>query len=545
MIRVLIADDTEDIRMLLRLTLQKDGRFEIVGEAGDGEQAVAIAEAMRPDAVVLDLAMPIMDGLQALPDIRRLLPRSRIIVLSGFNASQMADEALSLGADAYLEKGSAFGRLVALLVEGVRAPGSAQPTTVVDDAQGSRALDHDVLAHEALSAVTSAAHLEPAFAGFCRVAVKGMGYDRASFWIVNADDTCECAAVHDEAPGRLTIGTRLTLAGRVRRVLDGEPVMEPDTGRDTEHGTFAVLHAHGIRSAMSLPLVVGGETKALVCFSSNRPHGFSHEDVPLAARLAREAASTLHLLYLLDKERDARSRLKEADERKNDLVGIVAHDLRSPMTVIGGYAQHMRESWGTLDEPEKLRFLDAISRNVDNVAKLVEDILEVASLESGQLRCDIQPFDLAEVIRSTVAELAVAHAGRTCAMTVPSDLPRALGDARRQRQILANLVSNALKFSPPSKPVDVVVGMIDNTAAVTVRDYGEGIGDEHMSKIFEKFYRVKDGGQKVPGNGLGLYICRLLVEAQGGRIWAESQPGGGSTFTYTVRVVDAAAASAA
>jgi len=537
--RVLIADDTEDIRMLLRLTLQKDGRFEIVGEARDGREAVELAESEQPDAIVLDLAMPVMDGLQALPDIRRMLPRCRIVVLSGFNASQMADEALALGADAYLEKGAAFARLVSLLLADAGAQG--EPDRVADN--GQPRVDNTQLAREALAGVTSASTLDAAFGSFCGVAAKGLAFDRASFWVVNEDGTCQCAAVCDEEPGRLTIGATLVLSGRVRRVLAGQAVVEPDTAIDPDGGTSSALYAVGIRSSLGLPLVVGGETKALVCFSSNRPNGFSHGDLPLASMLAREAASTLHLLYLLDRERDARSRMKEADDLKNDLVGIVAHDLRSPMTVIGGYAQYMRDSWTTLDEAQKLEFLDAISRNVDDVAKLVEDMLEVASLESGRLRCEIEPFDLGEVVHETVAELAVANPGRTCAMTVRSDLPPALGDARRQRQILGNLMSNALKFSPPSKPVDVIVRLSDGSAAVSVRDQGNGIGPTHLPMIFEKFYRVVDGGKpKVPGNGLGLYICRLLVEAQGGRIWADSTPDVGSTFTYTVPVADARAA---
>jgi signal transduction histidine kinase len=292
-----------------------------------------------------------------------------------------------------------------------------------------------------------------------------------------------------------------------------------------------------------VPLVVAGETTAFISFSSSRRSAFSGEDVPVATALCKEVASTFHLLYLLERERSAKSRLKEADDRKNDLVGMVAHDLRSPMTVIGGYAQYMRDSWTTLGEPEKLQFLDAISRNVEDVAKLVEDMLEVASLENEGLPCDIQPFDVGEVVRATVAELAVGNAGRTWAMTVPAELPAALGDARRQRQILANLICNALKFSPPSQPVDVVVGVRDDAVTVSVRDYGEGISPDHLPMVFEKFYRVRQ--TKASGSGLGLYICRLLVEAQGGRIWAESTPGKGSTFTYTVRVTDAHGSAAA
>src|SRR5438105_7438885 len=171
MMRVLVADDTEDIRMLLRLTLQKDGRFEIVGEARNGEEAIALAETERPDAIVLDLAMPVMDGLQALPDLRRLLPRCRIVVLSGFNASQMADDALSLGADAYLEKGAAFARLVALLLENTTQQESVR---VADDKPSER--DSRELAREAIAAVTSATSLDDAFGAFCRIAAKGLTF---------------------------------------------------------------------------------------------------------------------------------------------------------------------------------------------------------------------------------------------------------------------------------------------------------------------------------------------------------------------------------
>jgi signal transduction histidine kinase len=129
-------------------------------------------------------------------------------------------------------------------------------------------------------------------------------------------------------------------------------------------------------------------------------------------------------------------------------------------------------------------------------------------------------------------------------MAMPEDLPKAIGDARRQRQVLANLVSNALKFSPQPQPVEVTVVMDGQEALVSVRDHGCGIAAEHLPKIFEKFYRVKgEGSPKAPGSGLGLYICKLLVEAQGGRIWAESAPGQGSTFSYTVRVVEARSAA--
>lgn len=115
-IRVLLADDTPDIRKLLRVNLELDGRFEIVGEAADGAEAVALTRSLRPDAVVLDLAMPVMDGLQAAPVIRECSPESRILVLSGFDHARMEARAREQGADGYLEKGTAFGLIAETLV---------------------------------------------------------------------------------------------------------------------------------------------------------------------------------------------------------------------------------------------------------------------------------------------------------------------------------------------------------------------------------------------------------------------------------------------
>lgn len=116
-IRVLLADDTPEIRRLLRLNLELDGRFEIVGEAADGAEAVALAETLRPDAVILDLAMPVMDGLQAIPVILESCPASRILVLSGFDHSRMEARAREQGAHGYLEKGAAFVKIADTLIE--------------------------------------------------------------------------------------------------------------------------------------------------------------------------------------------------------------------------------------------------------------------------------------------------------------------------------------------------------------------------------------------------------------------------------------------
>ncbi len=124
-LRVVLADDTAEYRLLLRLVLEQDGRFDVVGEAADGSAAVALAASERPDAVVLDLAMPVMDGLEAIPRIKGVAPAAAIVILSGFARGQIDGKALSLGADAYVEKGEAFARIVATLLDVVGAGADA------------------------------------------------------------------------------------------------------------------------------------------------------------------------------------------------------------------------------------------------------------------------------------------------------------------------------------------------------------------------------------------------------------------------------------
>src|SRR5439155_11610836 len=132
-LRVVVADDTADVRALLCYTLDLDGRFDVVGEAGDGVEAVRSVEAERPDAVVLDLAMPVMDGLRAIPLILERSPRTRIVVLSGFNSSELAHDAMSRGAHAYVEKGATFNKLTGVLADvcaaGRRPPSAPPPAT--------------------------------------------------------------------------------------------------------------------------------------------------------------------------------------------------------------------------------------------------------------------------------------------------------------------------------------------------------------------------------------------------------------------------------
>jgi signal transduction histidine kinase len=250
------------------------------------------------------------------------------------------------------------------------------------------------------------------------------------------------------------------------------------------------------------------------------------------ATLAEDRASTLEV------ERDANERLRQVDQLKTEFVAMVAHDLRSPMSVITGFADTIHDRWDELSDADKLAYLRLISRNTRSLAEFVEDVLQVARMESGELHYEVQPFDPRSVVERIVTDMQISHPDLSLSIDAPAELPRALGDEERNWQILTNLVSNAVKFSTgePHIEVELRANTAESCVTIAVRDNGIGISSEDLPRLFRRFSRVGPSRRAVAGTGLGLYIVKSMVEAQGGRIWVQSEPGEGSTFTYTLPI---------
>lgn len=242
-----------------------------------------------------------------------------------------------------------------------------------------------------------------------------------------------------------------------------------------------------------------------------------------------------------ERERQAAERLRELDELKSEFVAMASHELRTPTTVIVGFASTLRRQWEELDDAQRLGFVDLIAKSGSDLEQLVEDVLQVSRIESGRFSCACEPFDLRAVVTDMVEEIGSVVDHDIVVNIDPSvDGVRALGDRQRQRQILGNLLGNATKFAPRDTPIEVRVAPREGVLEVTVHDRGIGIGESDQERLFHKFTRV-DGSiaseSMAAGSGLGLYIARALVEAQGGTIWVESALGAGAAFSYTVPLV--------
>lgn len=383
----------------------------------------------------------------------------------------------------------------------------------------------------AYRAVSSAPDLDRALAAFADVAADALPFDRVSLSFVEGPSV-RIVAVAGPRAHTLPAGSRLPVTNPI--VAEMLATREPYLARDSYTEVVDGVPRLATGSFAAAPITVAGEVRATLAFAAARPHAFDVEHLALVGELIAAMGGALYTVGRLGEEEQASARLRELDQLKNEFVGVVAHDLRSPMTVIAGYVDTVLQKWDDLPDGTKRDLLGVASKNTKRLSVLVEDVLQVARIESGDFPYDIAPFDLGSLVTRTVAEMTTARPDRPVCADVPDGLPEALGDEDRQWRVLTNLVSNAQKFSPDGVPVVVAVRARDAFLEVTVTDRGSGIPPEGLPRLFGKFARLAGapGGEK--GTGLGLYICKALVEAQGGTIDATSRVGAGTTLRYTV-----------
>jgi signal transduction histidine kinase len=231
--------------------------------------------------------------------------------------------------------------------------------------------------------------------------------------------------------------------------------------------------------------------------------------------------------------------LQQLEQLRRDLVANVSHELKTPITALRAHLENLLDGVERPD-PATLQVMLAQS---ERLGRLVEQLLDLSRLESGDVPLDREPIALAPLVTQVLSEIEVARSDRgvSVASDVQGDLPRVLADRERIHQVLFNLVDNAVRFTPAGGSVEVRAARLNGTCEIRVVDTGTGIPSEHLPRLFERFYRVDPARSREDGGtGIGLAIARSVVEAHGGHIRAESQMGKGSTFTFDLPVAPAA-----
>jgi two-component system phosphate regulon sensor histidine kinase PhoR len=231
------------------------------------------------------------------------------------------------------------------------------------------------------------------------------------------------------------------------------------------------------------------------------------------------------------------TQVRRLETVRRDFISNISHELRTPLASLKALADTLHD--GALEDPPAARrFLDRMEVEVDVLTQMVQELLELSRIESGQVGFEIAPVSVADVVRPPVERLRpqAERADLQLSFDLPPDLPLILADAERMQQVVTNLVHNAIKFTPSGGRVEVLATAGQNEVIISVRDTGVGIPADDLPRIFERFYKA-DRARAGGGTGLGLAIAKHIVLAHGGRIWAESVEGRGSTFYAALPVV--------
>jgi len=320
----------------------------------------------------------------------------------------------------------------------------------------------------------------------------------------------------------------------------GQPVLIADTANYPE-ATEPPLDSQGLKTLVGVPLRLGEATLGVLGAGRRVVRPFTLADADLLTTIGQHAVLAIRNARLYQSERETVARLRQLEQLKSDFLSTVSHELKTPLTAIKTAIGLLGES-GALRSPTEKRLWQNMQRNEERLSALVSDLLDMAHLESGQMTLSQQALDVSEVVQEAVNTLRpLAEAKQQQIMVdLPANPLLVWADRRRLEQVLANLLSNALKFAPQNGQVRVTVSTLPvgpsapALLCISVSDNGPGIPPEEQAHIFDRFYRGSE--RRTGGTGLGLSIAKSLVELHGGQLWVESEVGKGSTFHFTLPI---------
>jgi len=315
-------------------------------------------------------------------------------------------------------------------------------------------------------------------------------------------------------------------------IEEGRVVYRPDMD-DPRYPEEAAFVSLGLHCRLAAPLLMAGRSMGMISLVRVEPDSFSDDEIELVTILGRFLGSAVQNIRAYEAERATVEELRRLSALRADFVSLVSHELRSPMAAVIGSAITLHQRWRELSPDQRESFLALIEHETKRLADLVGDVLDTSRIESGSFSYAFSDVDVAELIRESAALAESGQDEVAVRPQVSEPLPLVRADRDRLRQVLTNLVDNAVKYSPAGAEVDVVAFAENGQITVEVRDRGPGVAPEHQSLIFEKFGRVA-GEHAKPGTGLGLFIARSIAHAHGGSLEVRSAPEEGATFALVL-----------
>jgi len=488
---ILIVDDEPVVVQGCRRVLEGQG-YDVV-DAENGRAGLEALARVRPDVVLLDLKMPVMDGLEFLTRVQAKDPQLVVIVITGLGTVETAVEAMRYGAYDLLTKPFTAEQL-RLVTR--RALEWIELTRRTEELEAQAELSHRAMAAEK---------------GRLRTIVQSMA---DGILVTNVDR--EIVLLNPAGLRLLHLPEGDYLGRRLDEVSQLAFLFDSITG------------------------VLTGPDQLYLFQEMTSGQAAGPEEVPptVMAHVTRVTDDDGELLGTVTVFKDV-TPLKELDRMKSEFVAVVAHDLKAPLAVIHQQLTVILDGIAGPINDKQHKLLARARERAENLTDFIKDLLELSRIESGHLVQEIVPVDMATLAARVVDDQLIKAKARNQELTLeaPADLPPVMGDPGPLEEVVINLVSNAVRYTPEGGRIDVALTSTGSHLALTVADNGLGISPEDQQRIFERFTRIRtEKTRNIAGTGLGLSIVKEIVEAHHGQITVASQVGEGSTFRVLLPV---------
>lgn len=519
--RILIVEDNRELLRLCRDVLKANGYD--VTLASRGEEALALLTDGKFDLLLTDIQLPGLSGLEVAGKLRSRGFDLPVVAMTAYGTMETAIQALTLGVDEFIVKpftAEHLGNIVSRGLEKTRLKReNARLKTLLPLFEITRDLVSSASNEEVQSQIVNAARR---LSESSQVGLLELDQGSKNFKLVAGSGGDVERHVGEVSPFRLPA-----------TIKDGDSRVVSWKGEENAPMPFG-LRAEKGNGVMCAPLLAGDRSLGFIV--ALRSEYFSESDLDAMAILAGQASVALENSRLIADLNRTYEELRNLDRLKSEFINIAAHELRTPLSVLIGYALLLREEL----KGEQRERADYVVVNAERLRRVAEELLSLRYLETGQAELRLETIQVADAVKSVVGAYDALALEKHQAITLALD-PEPIqvqADRGMLDLMLGNLVSNAIKFSSPGAPIRVESCRDADSVTIVVRDRGPGIPKSETEKIFERFYQVGSSlTRQHEGLGLGLAITREMAIAHGGRIWLESRAGAGSAFYLSLPLI--------
>ncbi len=517
--KIIIVDDEADVLDLCSRVLKFDGYH--VRTAKNGFEAIEIAQEDHFDLLLTDIKMPGMDGLEITQALKKSYPHLICVTMTGYSTIDMVIEALKLGIDEFITKPFTPKEL---------------STVVAKALETERLRKENFRLHSLIplfelnNTLMGTVEVNELLQRLLEIGQKETRADIAIIYLFDKGNISTYRHLHPNEP--LDNESDISFDKLAKIVFqESQPLAlnQEKMGREPYSLLLEDVKAQAI---IATPLKSQSSNQGVLVLA-RRDADFAASDSDFVAVLSGQAGIALENARLFTETQEAYRQLQMLDHMKSEFINIAAHELRTPLAILMGYASVLEDEVTGI----QLDYLSKITRHAMRLRTLIDDMLNLQHLESGTISLAQNEVVLRKVLDEIVQDMSLMIAEKDLDITIdiPEDFPLLIADRQKLDLIIMNLLHNAIKFTPANGQVLFTAKADGQKALMSVSDTGIGIPQEAIKRIFDRFYQVeKSLTREYGGIGLGLAITRGMVEVCGGEIWVESEEGKGTTFVISL-----------